>query len=71
MSAYIDWCDGKMNYLNELEKLLSGKHPDRLYPGAFKTELALDYLYENRNEMTKDQFYDCIVAYGHFVYNEG
>lgn len=50
-----------MNWEGEFEKLLN----------AGDLRKAFDFLYDNRNTMSKTNFDDCLVVYGQYVYREG
>ncbi len=51
-----------INFVKEFDKLLN-----KVGWGA---QPALDFLYENRNAMSKKEFDECIIAYGNFNYEE-
>lgn len=56
-----------MNFVTKFEEILNNKTLN----GSETSDLAMHYLYDNRNNMTFEQFADCMVSYGHYVYNEG
>ncbi len=55
-------------YVREFEDIL--RQPVTGYL-AHNFDGALDYLYQHRNDMTKDEFAECVASYGNAVYKEG
>ena len=50
----------KINFVLEFGKMLDEK--------TGRATGAIEYLYEHRNDMSKDQFEECVIDYGNFTY---
>jgi len=57
--------DQRPNFVHEFN--------DRLTRPSTASDIGgpIAYLYEHRNDMSKDEFEECVVAYGQWCYEEG
>lgn len=55
------------NFVEEFERLIQINNSS----GCWENIISINYLYENRNNMTKEEFEECVRAYGYKAYREG
>ena len=59
-----------MDYIKEFTEILYPSIKDKAKNTLTKMSEARKFLYDNRNNMTADQFDECLCDYGNYNYEE-